>query len=135
MDGVFQRLARASRAVVESVHGDAVKVVPLVRLGGVNAKAEPDLASAFETVACFFENTLSETDATLRPLTGQGRMLHASPAITASIREVEGRELSSETVLVRLRDGQAFQISSSRPDGVGTILATLNRVQPIAEST
>lgn len=120
-----------SRTVVETVHGDAVSVIPLVRSGGVNGKAQPDLASAYETVACFFENTLAESDATSRPLTGYGRMVNAAPGISASIRLVEGMALSADFYLRRLRDGQTFQVGAFRPDGVGTILAILNRVQPI----
>ncbi|QRM55143.1 hypothetical protein [Sinorhizobium sp. BG8] len=134
MDALFQRLARASRVVVETVHGDAVTVVPLARSGGVNGPTTPDHASAYETVACFFENTLAENEASIRPLTGEGRMLNASPAISASIRIVPGQPLTAECALVRVRDGQTFRITSFKPDGVGTVLAAVTKIQPLGES-
>lgn len=122
----FQRLASLSRIAVERVHGDAVTIFPTSRGTDVNAVAKVVEGASYETVACFFENTLAENDALSRPLTGQGRMQNAAPAITASIRLVDGRGLEAGFFLRRARDGRDFEIGGYKPDGLGTVLAVLN---------
>lgn len=122
----FQRLASLSRIAVERVHGDAVTVFPTTRGTDVNAAAKIVDGAAYETVACFFENTLAESDALSRPLTGQGRLQNAAPAITASIRLLDGKSLEAGFLLRRDSDGRDFEIASFKPDGVGTVLAILN---------
>lgn len=122
----FQRLASLSRIAVERVHGDAVTVLPRSRGTDVNAVASVDMDAAYDTVACFFENTLVENEALSRPLTGQGRMQNAAPAISASIRLIDGKGLEAGFYLRRVRDGREFEIASYKPDGLGTVLAALN---------
>ncbi|WP_313194607.1 hypothetical protein [Shinella zoogloeoides] len=128
----FQRLARLSRITVEKVHGDAVTVIPVARGTDVNAPALAIDGQAYGTMACFFENTLVENDAYARPLTGQGRLQNAAPAIAASIRLVDDRMLEAGFLLRRISDGRDFEISSFKPDGLGTVLAVLNarKVRP-----
>lgn len=122
----FQRLASLSRIAVERVHGDAVTIFPTSRGTDVNAVAKVVEGAAYETVACFFENTLAENDALSRPLTGQGRLQNAAPSITASIRLVDGRGLEAGFFLRRARDGRDFEVGAYKPDGLGTVLAVLN---------
>lgn len=122
----FRRLAQLSRVAVERVHGEAVMVMPMTRGTDVNSPASAVSGEAYETVACFFENTLAENDAMSRPLTGQGRLQNAAPGITASIRLIESKAFEAGYIVRRLGDGRDYEISSFKPDGIGTALAVLN---------
>lgn len=122
----FHRLAQLSRVAVERVHGEAVIVTPMTRGTDVNSPALAVSGEAYETVACFFENTLAENDAMSRPMTGQGRLQNAAPGITASIRLIDDKALEAGFVMRRLSDDREFEISSFKPDGLGTALAVLN---------
>lgn len=122
----FRRLAQLSRVAVERVHGEAVMVMPMTRGTDVNSPASAVSGEAYETVACFFENTLAENDAMSRPMTGQGRLQNAAPGITASIRLIDDKALEAGFVMRRLSDDREFEIASFKPDGLGTALAVLN---------
>jgi hypothetical protein len=130
---LFQRLSRHSRGVVEKVHGKAVTIFPTVRALGVNAPRTIAAGTAYETVACFFENTLAENDATSRPLTGNGRMLNSDPAVMASITLIDGKPLQTGFILRREEDGAIFEIGQFKPDGLGGVYAPLALMQALPE--
>lgn len=130
MDGLFQRLAGASRATVERVHGDAITVYPTEREGPNGGRSVSDL-TAYEVVGCFFENTLTETDALSQPLTGNGRMMHSAPAVSVSIKIPEGQNFAAGFFISRKRDRAAFEVTSYKPDGLGGVLAAVSRIKAI----
>lgn len=119
----FQRLAARSRQVVERVHGSAVTIYP-VSTDDVNAA--PVISTeipAWETVGCFFENTMMDSEARSHPTADARRIMHRAPPREVSIRLVEGKSLKTGYHLRRHDDDAWFCISSFNPDGVGTVLA------------
>lgn len=130
---MFQRLAAASRRTVERVHGEAVIVYPVTRPAGPNSSRTVSLSTAYETVACFFENTLAENDALSRPLTGDGRLMHSAPAVSASVTLVEDKGFEAGMMMQRVGDSAVFEVSSFKPDGLGAVYAALNRVNALPE--
>lgn len=115
------------------MHGDAVIIYPVTRTIGQNSTKTVSLLSAYETVACFFENTLAENDAMLRPLTGEGRLMSAASSVFASVTLVDDKKIEAGYVMQRIGDSAVFEISSFKPDGLGAIYATLNRSKSLPE--
>jgi hypothetical protein len=123
MLAAFQRLAAQSRQVVERVHGSEITVYP-VSTDDVNAgpAVSSDLPS-WETVGCFFQNTMMDSEARSHPSGDGRRVMHRAPPREVSIRLVEGQSFKTGYHLRRHEDNAWFQISSFDPDGVGTVLA------------
>lgn len=127
MDAIFKRLASVSRATVERVHGETITVYPITRPNGVNGKpALAPLEDHYETVACFYENTLAENESKSQPLTGHGKMLHRSLLRSASIRLVAGKKMATDFLIRRHSDDALFTITQFDPDGLGTVLAAVS---------
>ncbi|WFS01597.1 hypothetical protein [Rhizobium tumorigenes] len=132
MLGIFERLAKASRSVVETVHGKEITIFPLSRVGGPNSAAQlSTLAPPYDTVGLFYENTLLENESKAQPQTGTGKMLDRSLIRTASIRLVEGKPFATEYIVRRNADGALFTITRFDPDGVGNVLASLGIAQSL----
>lgn len=125
MLAAFQRLAAQSRQVVERVHGEAITVYP-VSTDDVNAS--PAISAevpTWDTVGCFFQNTMMDSEARSHP-TGDGRrVMHRAPPREVSIRLVEGKTFKTGDHLRRHNDDAWFQISSFNPDGLGNVLALI----------
>lgn len=128
---MFRRLARLSRPVAERVHGDAVTIYPVAQTGGVNAPRVGRADQGYDTVACFFENTLIENEAQSRPLTGAGRTVQAAPGIYASITIRDGHPIQSGFYMLRIHDSALYEIGQFKPDGLGGVYAMLNVAQSI----
>ncbi|SMD18501.1 hypothetical protein [Rhizobium sp. RU36D] len=134
MVDAFDRLALVSRGTVERVHGKAVTVYPVSRVDQ-NAKPKLSLDEApYDTVACFYSNTLMENDAKAQPMTGNGRMTHRSLQLTASIRIITGRQLLPGDFLKRTADDALFTIVSFDPDGLGNVLAVIAAAKALPEA-
>lgn len=126
MNGVFSRLARASRETVERVHGKAVTIVP-VNSADVNRPTVAVIAEAYDTVACFYQNTMMENEANAQPLNGfGGRSLHRSARIQASIRLIAGRSIKTNYYILRIEDGAWFSITQFDADGEGNVMAQIS---------
>ncbi len=121
----FQRLAASSRQVVERVHGVAVTIYP-VSTDDVNAGPviSTDLPT-WETVGCFFQNTMMDSEARSHPSADGRRVMHRAPPREVSIRLVDGFSFKTGYHLRRHDDDAWFQVSSFNPDGVGTVLALI----------
>lgn len=117
----FSRLAAASRAAVEAVHGETVTVTPMDAAGGPNARpAASATRPTFATVACFYSD--SQPRETVRPSAMGVASVLRSPALTASIR-LDGRSIRTGDRLTR---GAAhYEITTINPDGVDGALLTL----------
>ena len=125
MTNMFERLAATSRQVVERVHGKAVTIYP-VSSRDVNAEATASIDDPqWDTVACFFENTLLDSEARAQPSGDGRRVMHRSLQKQASIRLVEGRSLKTGYKMRRHEDDAWFTISSFDPDGLGQIMAVI----------
>tara|TARA_R110002020_G_scaffold471284_1_gene698228 strand:- start:21155 stop:21565 length:411 start_codon:yes stop_codon:yes gene_type:complete len=135
MNSAFERLAKASRRVVEAVHGTAVRIYPVSTNAVNTAPRLSATEAAYDTVACFYENTLIDSEAKAQPRTGDGgRLLHRSLVRSASIRLIEGMPLQTGYFVLRIADGAQFTIAQFDPDGVGNVLAALNIARtPIPE--
>ncbi|HXV31863.1 MAG TPA: hypothetical protein VD840_16175 [Sinorhizobium sp.] len=127
MMSIFERLAKASRGVVEQVHGVPVTILP-VSTKDVNAAPRLSATEApYDTVACFYENTLIDSDAKVQPRIGNGdRLLNRSLIRSASIRLIDGKPLATGYFLRRHSDGAQFVITQFDPDGVGNVMAALS---------
>jgi hypothetical protein len=135
MLNIFERLAKSSRSIVESVHGTAVTIFPIARAGGVNGalKRSPTV-EPYATSACFFENTMIERETKMQPETGTGRLLHRSLIRTASIRLIPGQPFATDFVVRRDADGALFTVTQFDPDGLGNVMATLGIAKSLPES-
>lgn len=123
MLAAFQRLAAQSRQVVERVHGSAVTIYP-ISTDDVNAAARISTEDpAWETVGCFFQNTMMDSEARSHPSADGRRVMHRAPPREVSIRLVEGKSFRTGHVLRRHEDDAWFAISSFDPDGLGNVLA------------
>lgn len=128
---VFERLAAVSRSTTERVHGKAITIYPLTG-NDENASASVSLSDpdAWETVGCFFENTLMESDRSAQPSDGGRRMMQRSLQKQVSIRLVAGKKLRTAFLMRRHDDDAWFTITSFDPDGLGTVLALIAPAKP-----
>lgn len=123
MLAAFQRLAASSRQVVERVHGVAITVYP-VSTDDVNAAARISADVAiWETVGCFFENTMMDSEMRSHPSADGRRVMHRAPPREVSIRLVDGMTLKSGDFVRRHEDNAWFCVSSFNPDGLGHVMA------------
>lgn len=117
----FSRLAAASRAAVEAVHGETVTVTPMDTAGGPNARpAASATRPAFTTIACFHSDSQPRTE--VRPSSmGVVSALRSTP-LTASIR-LDGRSVRTGDRMAR--GGAHYEITAINPDGLDGALLTL----------
>lgn len=131
--GAFNRLARISRGTVERVHGDAVVVHPVDRPGGPNGRRAPSVDRApFETVLCFYQDSMPIRDIQLMP--DRGRMMHRSPALSGSLRLSPTIPLRTGDMIHRTADGQWFEVSTIDPDGNGQAMVTMALAQGLQDA-
>jgi hypothetical protein len=127
MISAFERLAKASRHVVERVHGTDVEILPISTASVNKAPSLSTTEAPYLTVACFYENTLIDSEAKAQPRTGDGgRLLHRSLIRSASIRLIDGKPFETGYFVRRLSDGAQFTITQFDRDGVGNVLAALS---------
>lgn len=125
MDALFKRLASVSRRTVERVHGVDVTIFPV---SDADPNAKPVLSTEHQPYlsnACFYENTMIDSEARAQPSMDGRRMMHRSLQKQASIRLVDGMPLKSNYYLRRESDQAIFIINSFDPDGLGQVMATI----------
>lgn len=123
MANMFERLAARSRQVVERVHGTAITVYPV---SADNVNAPPTISvdtPSWDTVGCFFQNTMMESELKAHPSADGRRTLHRAPQREVSIRLVEGRTLKTGDRIKRIKDGSWFSVGPFNPDGLGNVIA------------
>lgn len=127
MNAAFARLATAARQAVEAVHGEAVTVQPMTLRGPSGRPLADTARQAFETVACFYEESMPGRPEALRPVSSGRPAINRAPGLAASIR-------LDATVAIRIGDrvmrGEtALEITSIDPDGNGHAMVGLARAQ------
>lgn len=126
--GMFDRLAAASRSVVEAVHGEAVTIIPMDAIAGPNARpSASETRLPFETTACFYSESQPGRTENLRPSAMGAASTLRSPALTASIR-LDGRLIRTGDRLAR--GALAYEIGTIDLDGVGGAIVTLSSAKP-----
>lgn len=132
---MFERLAKVGRSTVERVHGKVITVFPISRIDVNAAPRQSATEDAYQTVGCFYENTMIESEAKAQPMTGSGgRLMHRSLVRTASIRLIPGKPFATNFIVRREDDQALFTVTQFDPDGMGNVLANLSVAQSLPEA-
>lgn len=127
---LFARHAAASRGVAETVHGDAIRVIPMDRLIGPNGKRLASVeVPAFDWTGLFYQDAEAARLDVSRVLPrGAAPAAIQGGSVTISVRaHPQHGFVQAGWRIVRLSDHQAFDVSSADPDGLGHITLTLSK--------
>lgn len=130
MTSDFADLAMLARSAVDAVHGEAAILKPTDRAKGPHgvrtaSAARPEVPI---TVA-FFQDTELLARRRAMPLIGQGseRLLNRSPEVFGST--AHAGDIAVGDRLLRLANGDVFEIVAIDPDGIGNRILGLSHIK------